>query len=281
MTPASTSLRSPAAACSRASHTVIDIDERRRTPSSFRQVPLHAEIATQIVDSEQATDGGMLADRQQLPCTARCFPGTDPARDSERHDNKVRNVSLDDIFPAFQHPWQVRDPVHEEDYSSDIADIWTTMVKKSEATSADAYSSRGLLVAATTLAGDELIEAIKEPQFHSTATPPAASPPRHVCLEVATFNVHSAAPFEHESMGSKAAVQDTNYTGAATPEATEILNPDAEEETPNPEAEGEIPTSDTEKDHIPNAGPEVRCGKLYRFFYWLISSVLKLFGIQS
>jgi hypothetical protein len=193
----------------------------------------------------------------------------------------VRNVSLDDIFPAFQHPWQVRDPVHEEDYSSDIADIWTTMVKKSEATSADAYSSRGLLVAATTLAGDELIEAIKEPQFHSTATPPAASPPRHVCLEVATFNVHSAAPFEHESMGSKAAVQDTNYTGAATPEATEILNPDAEEETPNPEAEGEIPTSDTEKDHIPNAGPEVRCGKLYRFFYWLISSVLKLFGIQS
>jgi len=296
--PASTSLRSPAAACSRASHTVIDIDERRRTPGSFQQVPLHAEIASQIVDSEQAADGSMLADRQQLPRTTRCFPGTDPARDSERHDKNVRNVSLDDIFPAFQRPWQVRDPVHEEDCSSDIADIWTKMVKKSEATSVDAYSSRGLQAAPTTLAADEFIEAIKEPQFHSTATPPAASPPRHVCLEVATFNVHSAAPFEHESMGSKATVQDTNYTGAATPEGTEIPkvgaegeihtpeaeeeipNPDAEEETPNPEAEGEIPTPDSEEDHIPNAGTEVRCGKLYRFFYWLISSVLKLFGIE-
>ncbi len=66
-----------------------------------------------------------------------------------------------------------------------------------------------------------------------------------------------------------------------TPEAEEeIPNPDAEEETPNPEAEGEIPTPDSEEDHIPNAGTEVRCGKLYRFFYWLISSVLKLFGIE-
>jgi hypothetical protein len=172
------------------------------------------------------------------------------------------------------------------------------MVKKSEATSVDAYSSRGLQVAATTLPADELIEAMKEPQFHSTATPPEASPPRHVCLEVATFNVYSAAPFEHESMGSKATVQDTNYTGAATPEGTEIPevgaegeihtpeaeeeipNPDADEETTNPEAEGEIPTPDSEEDHIPNAGTEVRCGKLYRFFYWLISSVLKLFGIE-
>ncbi len=95
LTPASTSLRSPAAACSRASHTVIDIDERPRTPSSFRQVLPRAEFARQIVDSEQATDGGMLADRQQLPRTTRCF-------------------------------------------------------------------------------ADELIEAMKEPQFQSTATPPAA-----------------------------------------------------------------------------------------------------------
>jgi hypothetical protein len=298
LTPASTSLRSAPAACSRASHIVIDIDERPRTPSSFRQVPLHAEIARQTVDSEHAADGGTFADRQQLPRTTRCFPGTDPARDSERHDKKVRNVSLDDLFPTFQRPWQVRDPVDEEDCSSDIADIWTKMVKKSEATSVDAHSSPGLQVAPTTLAADELMEAIKEPQFHSTATPPAASPPRHVCLEVATFNVHYVAPFEHESMGSKATVQDTNYTGAATPEGTEIPkvgaegeihtpeaeeeipNPDAKEETPNPEAEGEIPTPDSEEDHIPNAGTEVRCGKLYRFFYWLISSVLKLFGIE-
>ncbi len=119
-----------------------------------------------------------------------------------------------------------------------------------------------------------------------------------MCLEVAAFNVYSAAPFEHESMGSKATVQDTNYTGAATPEGTEIPevgaegeihtpeaeeeipNPDADEETTNPEAEGEIPTPDSEEDHIPNAGTEVRCGKLYRFFYWLISTVLKLFGIE-
>ncbi len=289
LTPASTSLRSPAAACSIASHTVIDIDERRRTPSSFRQVPLHAEIATQIVDSELPADGGILADRQQLPRTTRCFPGTDPARDSESHDKKVRNVSLDDIFPACQRPWQVRDPVDEQDSSSDIADIWTKMVEKSEATSVDAHSSRGLLVAPTTLAADELIETIKEPQPHSTATPPAASPPRHVCLEVATFNVHSAVPFEHEGMGSKAPVQDTNYTGAVTPEGTElpkvgaedeIPNTDAEEETPNTEAEGKIPSPDSEEDHIPNAGTEVRCGKLFRFLYWLISFFLKPFGIE-
>ncbi|CAK9277080.1 unnamed protein product [Sphagnum jensenii] len=228
LTPASTSLRSPVAACSRASHTVIDIDERRRTPSSFRQVTLHAEIATQIVDSEQAVDGGMLADRQQLPCRCRqCFPGTDAVPDSERHGKKVRNGSLDDIFLAFQRPCQV---------------------------------------APTTLAADELIEAIKEPRFHSTAAPPAASPPRHVCLEVATFNVHSAAPFEHESMRSKATVQDTNYTGAATPEGTEI---------PKLGAEGQIPSPDAEEDHIPNAGTEVGCGKLYRFFYWLISFCFK------
>jgi hypothetical protein len=163
------------------------------------------------------------------------------------------------------------------------------MVEKSEATSVDAHSSRGLLVAPTTLAADELIETIKEPQPHSTATPPAASPPRHVCLEVATFNVHSAAPFEHETMGSKATVQDTNYTGAVTPEGTElpkvgaedeIPNTDAEEETPNTEAEGKIPSPDSEEDHIPNAGTEVRCGKLFRFLYWLISFFLKPFGIE-
>jgi hypothetical protein len=169
----------------------------------------------------------MFADRQQLLRTTPCFPGTDPARDSERHDKTVRNGSLDDIFPAFQRPWQV---------------------------------------APTTLAADELIEAIKEPQFHSTVTTPPASPPRHVCLEVATFNVHFAAPFEHESIGSKATVQDTNYTGAATPEGTEI---------PKVGAEGEIPSPDSEEDHIPNAGTEVRCGKLYRFFYWLISFCFK------
>jgi hypothetical protein len=117
-------------------------------------------------------------------------------------------------------------------------------------------------VAPTTRAADELIEAIKEPQFHSTVTPPPAPPPRHVCLEVATFNVHSPAPFEYESMGSKATVQDTNYTGAPTPEGTEV---------PKVGAEGEIPSPDSEEDHIPNAGTEVRCGKLYRFFYRLIS----------
>ncbi|CAK9233662.1 unnamed protein product [Sphagnum troendelagicum] len=87
-------------------------------------------------------------------------------------------------------------------------------------------------------AADELTEAIKEPQFHSTATPPAGSPPRHVCLEVATFNVHSAAPFEHESMGSKATVQDTNYTGAATREGTEI---------PKVGAEGQFPVQTRKK----------------------------------
>ncbi len=234
LTPASTSPRSPAAACSRASHTLIEIDEHRRTPSSFLEVRLDAKIARQIVDSEQPADGGILADCQQLPGRCRrCFPGTDPARDSERHDTKATNGSLDDIFPAFQRTWQV---------------------------------------APTTLASNELIEGIKETQFHNTATPPATSPPRHVCLEVATFNVHSPAPFEHESMGSKATVQDTNYTGAATPEGTEI---------PKVGAEGEIPSPDSEEDHIPNAGPEVGCGKLYRFFYWLISSVLRLFGIQS
>jgi hypothetical protein len=121
-------------------------------------------------------------------------------------------------------------------------------------------------VAPTTLAGDELTEAIKEPQFHSTATPPAASPPRHVCLEVATFNVHSAAPFQHESMGSKATVQDRNYTGAATREGTEI---------PKLGAEGQIPSPDSEEDHIPNAGTQVRCGTLFGFFYWLISFCFK------
>jgi hypothetical protein len=227
LTPVSTSLRSPDAACCSASHTVIEIDEHRQTPSSCRQVRLDAEIARQTVDSEQAADGGMLADRQQLPRTTRCFPGTDPAPDSEHLDKKGRNGSLDDIFPAFQRPCQV---------------------------------------APTTLAGDELTEAIKEPQFHSTATPPAASPPRHVCLEVATFNVHSAAPFQHESMGSKATVQDRNYTGAATREGTEI---------PKLGAEGQIPSPDSEEDHIPNAGTQVRCGTLFGFFYWLISFCFK------
>jgi hypothetical protein len=121
-------------------------------------------------------------------------------------------------------------------------------------------------VAPTTLAADELVEAIKEPQFHSTVTPPPASPPRHVCLEVATFNFHAAASFEHESMGSKATVQDTNYTGAATPEEAEI---------PKVGAEGEIPRPDSEEDHIPSAGTEVRYGELYRFYHWLISFCFK------
>ncbi len=69
LTPESTSLRSPAAACSTASHTVIEIDEHRQTPSSFRQVRLDAEIERQIVDSNQPAGGGILADRQQLPRT--------------------------------------------------------------------------------------------------------------------------------------------------------------------------------------------------------------------
>jgi hypothetical protein len=67
-------------------------------------------------------------------------------------------------------------------------------------------------------------------------------------------------------MRSKATVQDTNYTGAATPEGTEI---------PKLGAEGQIPSPDAEEDHIPNAGTQVRCGTLFGFFYWLISFCFK------